>query len=251
MAMTVKVFSGHTTADVLDEKGRKVGTVDSLADHTYEARVYGRKGHGDSMEAAVRDAERKKNPIGHEAAPKYESDLEDVILGGIADALHVSAWADAEEEAGRTYPGMELTEIAPPRTEAAETEALRIAEAYKIANKASLRASLTQATIADQAEAEKTSKPIPVGALGRNDTWEDRVAYAKEFGWYIGMQALGHGVAWDDDHASFPHAVPRAEFHYFDPAEYGGEKKARKRGGRKSNPIVPVVAPARLSKKEA
>ena len=37
--------------------------------------------------------------------------------------------------------------------------------------------------------------------------------YAEEFGHYLAMQGLGHGVSWFDDHARFPLVVPHTEFY--------------------------------------
>ena len=34
---------------------------------------------------------------------------------------------------------------------------------------------------------------------------------AEEFGHYLAMQAMGHGVSWFDDHAKFPIKVPHVE----------------------------------------
>jgi hypothetical protein len=36
--------------------------------------------------------------------------------------------------------------------------------------------------------------------------------YLEDFGHYLAMQALGHGVSWTDDHAEFGYKSPRFEF---------------------------------------
>lgn len=41
----------------------------------------------------------------------------------------------------------------------------------------------------------------------------DNGEYAREFGHYLAMQALGHGVSWFDDHARFDLTVPHSEFY--------------------------------------
>ena len=38
--------------------------------------------------------------------------------------------------------------------------------------------------------------------------------YARKFGHYVAMMALGHGVGWWDDHERFPMVVPYSEFYY-------------------------------------
>lgn len=45
---------------------------------------------------------------------------------------------------------------------------------------------------------------------------------ASEFGHYLAMAAMGHGVSWFDDHAEFPLEVPSIECsaYTFDPAAY-------------------------------
>ena len=40
---------------------------------------------------------------------------------------------------------------------------------------------------------------------------DGREADPNELGYYLTMQALGHGVAWDDDHAPFAVRLPRVE----------------------------------------
>ena len=42
---------------------------------------------------------------------------------------------------------------------------------------------------------------------------DDAIAYAQEFGHYLAMQSLGHGVSWFDDHAEFPLELPLVSSH--------------------------------------
>lgn len=52
-------------------------------------------------------------------------------------------------------------------------------------------------------------------AVGREGTFGANRDAPEDFGHYMAMEALGHGVAWDDSAPSFPHRVPSIEFHAY------------------------------------
>lgn len=174
---------------------------------------------------APRSKPKKKNPV-PVVARNPSSPLERSIADGMARAFHVSAWADREEELGRLRGGQELMDVAPPTTEEAKQEAWKLIGSMETANGMNLPAIFAQALIADG----KTTKDLPEGWVS---VAEDN---AEEFGHYMAMQSLGHGVSWFDDHKEFTipqvsgrgkkFVVPHTEFYYFDPSEYGGEPAA-------------------------
>lgn len=121
--------------------------------------------------------------------------INDEILNGMARALFVTAWADWAENAGYSFSGCELTEVAPKTAATARDHALLLYGAIEEINPQwgrNMPAILAAARRADGI-AEDDSGP------------DDRLGNSYEFcfGWYLAMQALGHGVGWFDDHAKF------------------------------------------------
>lgn len=116
---------------------------------------------------------------------------------GVASAFWVNAYADSEENQGRSIGGgADWTDHAPqpPR------------KAYEAA--ADLIAALERVNGKSIDELFELAKAAP-----RKHSWASEVTDEdkERFGWYIGMEALGHGVGWFDDHAEFPLKVPNRE----------------------------------------
>ena len=128
---------------------------------------------------------------------KTESTIE-IITSAIARAFFVSAWADREEEKGRTkgWAGQDLMKLAPKTPRVATLEAWRALGALEATNKTNIYALLAQAWKAD----------------GHSDELETPATYARDFGHYLGMMMLGHGVGWFDDHAEFELETPHWEY---------------------------------------
>ena len=110
------------------------------------------------------------------------------MLRGIQDAIWLSAWADAVEEAGDRLPRNITRETADPIPLSARKLAARYARVLARENGGSL------VRIAQRA-AEAEGRRIDPEKLGYDLT----------------MQGLGHGVSWTDDHASFYVRIPRVE----------------------------------------
>ena len=130
---------------------------------------------------------------GIDSADNPAANIIDEIIKGMARAFFVTAWADREEELGRTYPGMELTEVAPetpPEVLLKVNYVLGVIEGMN-----------------GEAPYVRIQK-LPLDA-GENLA----VDWGFAFGWYLGMESLGHGVAWTDDGAP-PHGLelPLVEF---------------------------------------
>ncbi len=115
----------------------------------------------------------------------------------MARALFVLEWSDREDEAGRNYPGQALEHVAPPTPREATDAAHNLAGRFEQLNGYGINSLLRQAALAD----------------GRPDKIPPD-NYAEDFGHYLAMQALGHGVGWFDDHARFPLRFPRFEFRW-------------------------------------
>ena len=125
-------------------------------------------------------------------------EVAEVMLEGLARAYHVCAWADAREEKGLSFPPQtRIDRVAPETSEEAKEHARGIAKQITDLNQLSLPDLALKAVVAD------TGKACP--AITETT--------AHELGWYMGMQSLGHGVSWTDDHAPFGLQLPNTEFY--------------------------------------
>jgi hypothetical protein len=147
----------------------------------------------DSEEDAINkhfSLHRKKESVEEAEAESFQDD----IVEAMARALFVSAWADAEEEEGRSFGGgVDLMDVAPKTSAEAKQHAKKLAKQFEQKNGMSLDELLAKAAEADDASVDSE--------------------YARDFGHYLAMQAMGHGVSWFDDHKKFPLKVPYTEFY--------------------------------------
>jgi hypothetical protein len=132
------------------------------------------------------------------AAERVRSDsyFRDGFLEGAAQAFFVSAYADYCEDGEtstdhlpRPGPGGSWHEFAPPPPGYAYALAGRLWDALVRLNDISCIEQL-----AERANKADGKHPDPI-----------------EFGWYLAMPAMGHGVHWFDDHKSFPLRLPHIE----------------------------------------
>jgi hypothetical protein len=115
------------------------------------------------------------------------SKLTGVIATSIARALFVSAYADHSEDVGKNAPaGSNWYDIAPATPAKAVLEAYRLIGAFEQINGASLLAIFNQACVANSVDFQKVPEK-----------------FAKDYGFYIAMSSLGHGVSWTDDHNDY------------------------------------------------
>jgi hypothetical protein len=117
----------------------------------------------------------------------------DPILTGTARTLFVIAWADRQEERGRHLQG-ELMDQAPKTPMSAYLGAARLIGKYEAMNGLEIYCLLREARRVDN-DADYSEE------------------YANDFGHYLAMMSLGHGVSWFDDHADFELKVPMTEFY--------------------------------------
>jgi hypothetical protein len=115
------------------------------------------------------------------------------IVQSIARTLFVNAWADREEELGRSHGGQELFDIAPKTSRAAQDDAWRLVGMFEALNHMNIWA---------------ISAKVLKGA-GLPDNEKNQA----ELGYLLTMEALGHGVSWMDDHDDHGLEVPDFEFH--------------------------------------
>jgi hypothetical protein len=148
------------------------------------------------------------------------SDTENTIINAMARAFYVSAWAERQEEKGRSFAGQELMDVAPKTPKFVRDFALMFAGRLHEANDCagSLLVLLNEAAKADVLETkglDKSEVPLwfqhPYLESEVSELTDDK--YASDFGHYLAMQAMGHGVSWFDDHAKFDLKVPHVEFY--------------------------------------
>jgi hypothetical protein len=119
--------------------------------------------------------------------------LHQTIIAAAARAAWVDAWASAIEEAGGRAggPGVDLMDVAPETPSEAVTFAEKWAEMFQRFNGLSL--------------SDAFARMVANGIASEDD--------ASDFGHYSMMQAMGHGVAWTDDHDAHGYKLPSAAFH--------------------------------------
>lgn len=122
------------------------------------------------------------------------ADVSHQVLTGIAKAIFATAWADQQEEQGNSLSGQEIMDVMPEVPVEAKFKAKEILQDIEQANHKSINELFQDACKADGGECNP-----------------------EEFGHYLAMQTLGHGVSWFDDHANFPLTVPHDEFHWDGP----------------------------------
>ncbi len=127
--------------------------------------------------------------------------LEMHIILSMARTLFVCAWADAIEEAGRARSGGDFMADAPATPEEALKAAKKLAALFRKENGVDMAELLKRATEADPYD------------FDFEDPDEDDLEYLRTFGHYMAMSALGHGVCWDDDHATFEVKEPHFEYY--------------------------------------
>lgn len=115
------------------------------------------------------------------------------ILHGMSRGPWAVHWANREEERGKSFSGMDIYEAAPKAPRWAQKWARDLADKVVEANGGTSLADLYQAAASD--------------GFAKDD---------ETFGFYLGMQATGAGVRWDDDispNTTVTIRVPSAEFY--------------------------------------
>lgn len=134
--------------------------------------------------------------------------IEKEIIEGMARAFYVDAWAQREEEAGRTkgWAGQNLYDLAPKTSRAAMQTAAKAAAHVEAINGIGLDALYTRAVM------------MP----GSHDRNADPFAFGSD----LGMQMLGDGVSWFDDHPKFELYLPDVGFDLYGYSSVGGKHRA-------------------------
>lgn len=119
------------------------------------------------------------------------------ILAGIPRGPWVDQWATEQEEAGESFSGMNLDELAPATPAWAKKWGREVADKIVKANKV------------------VRGRPVTLDFLYQMVKEAGYPHDREHFGYHLGMQAAGHGVSWSDD-CKLPHdaiEVPHYEFY--------------------------------------
>jgi hypothetical protein len=116
------------------------------------------------------------------------------IIAAAARAAFVQGWASYKEERGETagWGGQDLMDLAPATPGAARVWANELID-----------------------KMEKLNHGKSIEAMYRHAAMKSghaKVPTPEDFGHYTAMQALGHGVAWCDDHPQHGYRIPSGEF---------------------------------------
>jgi hypothetical protein len=112
-----------------------------------------------------------------------QQNISDIVQAEIARAYFVTAWADKQDAdpGGMNLSGIEITEVAPEETDPEALEAAAV-----------LTAALCQCNgVANLEELFERAEEVPKNGFA------DRELTPKLFGWYLGMEGMGHGVGLD------------------------------------------------------
>jgi len=121
------------------------------------------------------------------------------IVESMARTLFVTNWADRCEENGQTFPGCELMDIAPSTSDDALHQAYRLMGMIEALNGGSMICLLARVCHQDD-------------ELPDAHDWVNQFKLKEDFGHYLVMEALGHGVSWSDDHDDHGLTIPGFEY---------------------------------------
>lgn len=125
------------------------------------------------------------------AADFEEKYIADEIIEGMSKSIFACAWASWQEEQGISLGPGDIMEKIPNVPIEAKRKAVEIVYEIEQANQCSLVKLYYRAAQADGAEVDP-----------------------ENFGYYLGLQALGTGSRWFDSHKEFPLKVPYTEFYW-------------------------------------
>ena len=118
--------------------------------------------------------------------------MHEQIKLGMSKAAHGCAWADTEEEYGYSLSGCEILSVMDPVTEEATAWAEELCS-----------------------EILKRNPGVNLEAIANGED--------ETLGHYLAMEAMGHGVSWEDSREPHGLSVPDREFYYFSRSDYGAE----------------------------
>jgi hypothetical protein len=199
-----KRFPDQKTA-VSYYEGLLGGEEDFSSEYVRDVALYNDKGTGNlstarTVRKKVRRAGRDK-PFFAGREWRENPSLESFTIDGVEKALWIPAWHDYQIETGGEYASYDgnIADVAPEPPE--ETRSQAKALIAKMTQGGNLIGPLMDAARAD--------------SIAGDDLNEE---YAEDFGYYITMSTLGHGVGWEDDHAPFESRYLKdgvyAEAHY-------------------------------------
>jgi len=113
------------------------------------------------------------------SAPGYDPE----ILRGMARGPWASLWADEQEEKGESFSGVDIYEAAPEAPAWARRWAENLASKIVLLN-------VDRRRLSDKPGLEGLYEEALLCGFQKDK---------EAFGFYLGMQSIGHGVSWTDD----------------------------------------------------
>lgn len=141
----------------------------------------------------------------------------DIILRSMSRTLWVDAYASEVEERNANGDmtlraashGEDWMDVAPETPEAARAMALELCARIEKLNSRTVEDGFIVALVAD---GMRLARGQSLDAFEQDDGSDDLSDHlADQFGHYLVMEALGHGVAWTDDHEEQPLQLPSCE----------------------------------------
>jgi hypothetical protein len=114
---------------------------------------------------------------------RRDTDADSDFLRGMARGPWSLQWADEQEEEGRSFSGVDIYEASPEAPRWALRWARQLADKIILLN----------------VDRVRTGSEVGIEGLYQEAV---RAGFAKDretFGFYLAMQSIGHGIAWDDD----------------------------------------------------
>ena len=131
------------------------------------------------------------------------------LITGMAQAFWATTWADKMDETGHSEAMMstEITEIMPEVPQKAFMLADELKNEIDAANHIDLDTFIPPGFSGEQLELPEEGKEQTDGL-----SWSS--SDAESFGWYLAMQAMGHGVSWSDSHEDHGLTMPHFDKAY-------------------------------------
>lgn len=135
----------------------------------------------------------------------YDSPFDQRMNDAMARSFFVSAWIEAEEEAGRSHSGENIMESAPPTPDEYRLIAAKATGKIEQANGMPFCALYSQACRADYGneDAYLLSLKACAGEEMPEELRKSHLEHLDHFGFFFAQMCLGSGASWFDSHEKF------------------------------------------------
>lgn len=137
----------------------------------------------------------------------YDGSVHDKVVQGMANMLWWMAWADIVEDNNISLSGKQIEREAPPTPQKAFMLAERWLGHIECENKMSWSCMLAAAW-----DADRRANTAKIHGFSWDREVDYQGKYAERFGECLAFGVGGHGVSWEDDHASFTLGLDDKDF---------------------------------------